>query len=736
MASSFERSLHNQEVFMSVREAKDSRLLSQGAVHPVRQIHDKIEGLLNSQIARNTFHHVKGNRLEGIFEKLQNAIHERIGKMAESAPPATPQPAVISWTDENIRLQVFYSYLRDLPDAGPAFRLCEALRMDADRQIHDILRSPIASAAEVQAQQTAVILKTRELIGKVVFAADRDLAGLTAGIDIDDLTTSNECARRIAQDQLHKVLLELVDKNKAANGYSLQDADMVFYTEEPKEIAGLLLTSQGQLNLGMIGAIKDEFFPATTTLLEYQQGIVFVLDRMDTSWQKLVDAVVTPASPQTASNATIRADRGMLPGEEITKLHCQQEVFGALLSQLCQGPVGDCFAVAWAIKKHDEFLTDMVADGIALVRDGYLTRMVDGKPDQFFYKNTIADEAMRSQITLNPDGTVSEFGTQPFWTCPNLIAACRQMGIADLDTHKDALLGQVFGSETAAKTVSWDDLIRACALSAASASHTEDELLVLGRYGFSLANNRLLRAWETSLAGMSEPRPNDYVRGNVNSAVMAVLKPVFDNQEKRITHYQKTLIEEVKTVFQKTLNDSFRLVYNGDIPLAQVSSDGSSSSGGFELYQRDVADLTKMGVRIATPDQFKAFILGVIDQTKDAEYAKATTKKDRAVVDSVIQAMHFCAVGKDFMKNVLYAYDDANKEDPDPVANYQKLARTPMTSLDGDNPWEVMAIDTGKDFTPDVRTIRPKDPGRFAQMAARTCHMERVDGALLERRRH
>ncbi len=246
---------------------------------------------------------------------------------------------------------------------------------------------------------------------------------------------------------------------------------------------------------------------------------------------------------------------------------------------------------------------------------------------------------------------------------------------------------------------------------AASASHTEDELLVLGRYGFSLANNRLLRAWETSLAGMSEPRPNDYVRGNVNSAVMAVLKPVFDNQEKRITHYQKTLIEEVKTVFQKTLNDSFRLVYNGDIPLAQVSSDGSSSSGGFELYQRDVADLTKMGVRIATPDQFKAFILGVIDQTKDAEYAKATTKKDRAVVDSVIQAMHFCAVGKDFMKNVLYAYDDANKEDPDPVANYQKLARTPMTSLDGDNPWEVMAIDTGKDFTPDVRTIRPKDPG-------------------------
>ncbi len=702
---------------MMMPTVQNSRLIPSGTL-PLDQIQGKIEKLQNSQIERNKFHLLKeksdaprstsGKHLDTILEGLQKIVHHRIGKMAEG-PIAKMAPAV-SWTDENIQLQIFYSSLRNQVATGQAFKLCEAIRMDADQKIQGILSSG-AALGIIEAQQSDVISKTRELIGQVVFASDRCPQTLLAGIDLKRLEDTLQFVEMVVKNELQDDYRRLVAQNKAANAYALQDPDMVFYIEEPKAIAKILLTPRGELNLGMVGPIKEQFFPDTSKLLEYQTGILFVLERMEASWQKALDAVQIPSPSSVASTAMIRADLGLDPKQEITKLHCKQVVLSGLFSQLCQGPVGDCFAVSWAIKKHEDYLLGSLGDYIALAQSGYLTRMVGGVPEQFFFERTIADEAMSSQITLSQDGSVTEFSKAPFWECPNLIAACHQMGITDLDKRKDVLLQQIFGSKSETKTITWDDLIQACAENAAPNKDAVSELLVLGRYGFSLCNNRLLRAWETSLAGMAEARPGDYVRDNVNNSVKAVFDSVFASQEKEKTSYQKTLIEQVKKVFENTLNSSFRLVYNGSIPLPEVSSDGSSSSGGFELYQRDLKDLTNKGIRIATPEQFRTFILGVMDQTLSTANANVHSKKDREVIGAVVQAMHICASSKDFLKDVLYAYDDKNKKVPDPVANYQNLERTPMTSLDGDNPWEVMAIDTGKDFTPDIRTIKSKNPG-------------------------
>ncbi|MBS0604698.1 MAG: hypothetical protein JSS60_06650 [Verrucomicrobia bacterium] len=702
-------------------DVEDSRLLAQGGKLPLDHIQGKIEGLLYSQIERNKYHlnremqsapqSVTGMRLDEILKGIQDAIHQRIGKMAAAPSVATPTPATVSWTDENVRLLSFYSFLRENPKTGDAYKLCDALRMDADQKIHALMTSQTLPPSDLAAQQMAVVQMVRERIGKVVFAADVLPDKLATKINLGKLEETVRAVAEIVDEDLSGVLKTLQDLNAEANDYPLQDRDMVMYTEKPKEIAKLLLTSNGQLNLGLISAIKTHFFDTSHDLLEYEQGILFVLDRLDPSWQKALDAVQPPESARTAANALVRADLGLAPTAPIGKLECQQVILGALLSQLCQGPVGDCFAVSWAIKKHDEFMQNAFADYAALVQNGYLTRSVNGKPDNFFFETTIADEAMSAEITLYADGTVDEYNHAPFWECPNLISAARQMGILDLASQKDAVIKQVLGSHPAVKTLAWDDLIAATAKVAAGSGQSLDQLLMLGRYGFSLSNNHLLRAWETSLAAMSEARPGDYVRDNITSSVMSVFSSVFASQEKRVTAYQKSLIEETKRVFQKTLNDAFRIVYNGSIPLTHVSSDGSSSSGGFELYQRSVGDLSNKGIRIATPQQFQAFILGIIDKAKETETAKVASVKDRALVSSVIQALHLCAVGKDFMKKVLYAYDDTNKRDSDPVAHYLDLERTPMTSLDGDNPWEVESIDTGKDFTPDIKTIRPKDPG-------------------------
>jgi hypothetical protein len=683
------------------------------------QVPGHLEGLLGKLITRNQYHTEKaaqkahsatGDKLETLLSSLQNAITHRIGALFQAPKAAEPHSTPIDWGKESIRLQSFYGFLRTgSSQRVVGFKFCELIRMDADLRIHELLSST-RDLNSIRGQQLAIILKAREDIGKVVFAADG--AGISLYLDESKLADSVAAIDKDVRQFLKGELKGLIDKNNGVNAFLLQDKDMFLCMEKPKQIAKLLLTSQGELNLGLIDTIKAEFFSSDpNALLEYEQGILFVLSQIDISWQEAINAIQVPVSPSVASNSLVRADLALVPGDKITQLECQQVVLGALLSQLCQGPVGDCFAVSWAIKKHNEFLLSSVHDYTAIIRDGYLTRNVNGTPDQFFFETTIADDAMDTALTLNSDGTINEFHGAPFWQCPNLIAACRQMGLVELDKKAPEILERIFGSDNTPKVKTWDEMIVACAQAAANADHSEQEQTTLGRYAFSLANNHLLRAWETSLAAMAEDRSGDYVRDNINSCVMTVFNPIFDNSKQKASSYNKTLVEEFKNVFQKTINDSFRLVYNGSIPLQQVSSDGSSTSGGFELYQRDVKDLTNKGIRIATPEQFKNFVFVMIDQATKAETTQIASQKDRQVIASVSQSLHLCLQGKNFMRDILWAYDDNNRQTPDPVGHYTDLARTPMTSLDGDNPWEVMAIDTGKDFTPDVKTIRAKDPG-------------------------
>ncbi|MGC2594862.1 MAG: hypothetical protein WA347_01100 [Rhabdochlamydiaceae bacterium] len=691
----------------SITQIEKTRFLPQEGQRP-EQVQNHIERLLNPLIARNRFHlsqvmeDAPVSQVNTLMRSVQDAIVHRIIALNQAPKAAHSQPAPVAWKDENIRLQLFYGFLNQKDRS--AFELCERIRSDADNQIHGISKRVGASAREIEQEQNEVILKVREVIGKVVFVIDK--LKVRAKINLDDLDSSVEWIGMGVKEKLKIINNHLKIKNKVANQFDLQEPDMLLYIEKPKEIAKVLLTSQGQLNLGMVSTVIEKFLSSGESRSGYEQGICNVLTQMDGSWQKWIDAIQPPVNGRIASNEFIRADLGLPMGHPITKLHCQQVVLGGLLSQPCQPDVADSFAVQWAIKKQNEFLLNSIEDYSALIHNGCLTRDVNGVPDHFFFKTTLADKSLSGYFTLHSNGKTEEFNDSSVWDCPNLIEAGEQMGITNLQREVMKLL-----VDTDSQTISWDELIEKLARSSANHHHSADELHMLGRYGFSLSDNRLLRAWETSLAAVSQDRSGDYLRDSVNSCVMNVLGPVFANSMNKASSYQKTLVEELKAVFHKTFNNSFRLAYNGSIP----SSDGSSSSGGFELYSRDVEDLTSMGVRIAKPEEFKLLVFNTLDQAVSAERGKVSSKKDRAVLASVSDALKLCMHGKDFTRNILWAYDNGNRNVADPVSEYNDLERTPMQSLNGNNPWERIPINTGKDFTPDVRTIRPKDPADLLQ---------------------
>ncbi|HSW86257.1 MAG TPA: hypothetical protein VLG49_02020, partial [Rhabdochlamydiaceae bacterium] len=221
---------------------------------------------------------------------------------------------------------------------------------------------------------------------------------------------------------------------------------------------------------------------------------------------------------------------------------------------------------------------------------------------------------------------------------------------------------------------------------AASQSNVDIEALVAkGEYAFSsLTNNPVLRAVECVFAAMAEDRAQDSTRGNVNDCVGQSLKDQWGS-----------LDQDFQTAFMNNFNASYRLVYNPNIPLPQVSADGSSTDGGFQLFKRSNTPI-EMGTRLATPQDFRQLVLDAISMTENQFGSNATKLKD------------FVLNGT-FLRDALWAYDSANQQEPDPVGNYQKLSRTPMQSCDGDNPFEVSDIDTGTTYDGDVQTYTPNN---------------------------
>ena len=214
-----------------------------------------------------------------------------------------------------------------------------------------------------------------------------------------------------------------------------------------------------------------------------------------------------------------------------------------------------------------------------------------------------------------------------------------------------------------------------------------------GLYAFSsLSNNPVLRSVECAFAAMAEDRSTDSTRGNINACIAQAMAPAWAGVATMANS------EQFKTAFFSNFNGSYRLIYNPNIPLPQVSADGSSTDGGFQLYKRDTV-ATNPGTRMATPQDLRQLVLDAIDTTKNQ--ISGTSKIASQLVKFVSN--------NSFLKNALWDYDPSNKQEPNPVGNYQKLSRTPMQSCDGDNPFEVDDIDTGKTYDPSVQNYTPSN---------------------------
>jgi len=497
------------------------------------------------------------------------------------------------------------------------------------------------------------------------------------------------------KDAIQRVVSSLNNYAQIQRKLSIQNADIAYAMRKALLMADLLITADGTIDTSLCTSVKFAFIPFNPK--EYEVNMGKVLDQINASWQAFFDNVKAPSNQHSVSALALRALFSLDPNQPITERHAKVAVLGAMLAPYNQGPVGDCFAVNDVIRDHQEYYRHAAEDYRAIVMDGFIERPVDSGTDSFFFLPILADTDRDQTFALTVSGTFPNTNYSLF-NAPGFAAALSLMGGTNTSDFTGNVMGLLSNNAQGNQVqVTPSQVIAAIAqtLAAMMPSADANALRALGEYGFSaLTNNTVLRGVEGAFAAMAEDRPNDSTRGNINSCVDQALASTWDNLNDMdgVTQFQQA--------FKDAFNNSYRLLYNLNIPLAQVSSDGSSTDGGFQLYKRIPGNATEPGIRMATPQQFRRLLLDAIakavNQLGGASDAQAIARNVKSVVNT-----------DDFLKNALWAYDQANQQEPNPIQNYQKLARTPMQSCDGDNPYEVDDIDTSVTYDKNVQRYTP-----------------------------
>jgi hypothetical protein len=644
---------------------------------------------------------VHAQRPATVFHEAFQGVQRRIGKIKDEVP-AIPEKV---WTIEEAlpRLQRLIVSLTD----DSAWNFCHSLILEASDRCQSMQDT----------EESAIVELLQGKIGKVIFLVEQGYGITWETSALSDLERLSNAVEAQFINAILDYVQKLYDRCRMTESFLAtgESKEQVFKAAmaiaQPKAIASILLTKGGNLNLGLVASIEQHFQGINEETLR-------LLRQIDPSWQDELDQIQPPVHEHTPSNRVIRSDFLISPTTSLTAIDCKKSALAALLTPFYQGVAGHCSAAVWAIKKRGESPLEALKDFRDLIREGKLTRWDHGIEEAFYFEKTLLDPFLDQEVILRSHGIV-EGTLLCFWEFPALQAACLLMGIEDVRTIAPDVLMALFrtpsslagspekreplllkslhrllphydgerGSPPSSpklKKITWRELIRACADSIAKQEAVEDGEIKArrGEYAFSQMENRLLRAWETALAGMSELRNHaGSVRNRVTQCVFAVLKPVFK------THPQRERIEEI---FERTFNRSIRLVYN-------------SASGGFELHDRLVKDLTGMGIKVSTPELFQELVLRVIDQIGiDLKGEPEPSGAFREAILSVLPSLRHTAKGPRFLKKVLRAYDPTH-------------SNTPMISFARDNPWEVQSVDSGIEFIADVESIPLHDPYRLLQ---------------------
>ncbi len=333
----------------------------------------------------NSDHLARGAQLEPLLQQIQQVISQRVQLLAQKAEINASESKKKDWQGDSDRLLNLYLHLNTqnpIDPKGLLFKFCTKVCL------------------------SFTCIRAWELIGQVVFLAERIPGKLAAGIDAhpEKVNKSSLFIEEKLCEEFEKIAAQLALTYPEAASFTSKEDRQELCMEISKEVAKMLLTPEANLNFGLIASIEKYFFPLVPIIAAQRPP----LKCLNISLENHLNKVEIPGENATNCDAIICADLNLHPGTKLTKLHRKQGVLGALLNLPNFGSLNPYLKVAQAIDVEDQFFQNTCQDFIELLSKGYLTRDICDKKECFFFESVVSDANFEEKFDLLKDGCISE----------------------------------------------------------------------------------------------------------------------------------------------------------------------------------------------------------------------------------------------------------------------------------------------------------------------------------------
>jgi len=540
---------------------------------------------------------------------------------------------------------------------------------------------------------SAVLDIAKGLIGQIIFLAEKNGETTSSLLDLSDVQNSIKRIQQAFKSEIHSVQGQLKDYQIQHDKAPIQNSSLSLSIQKPLAIASFLITSKGQLNLGLIDSLKKNFFGPKSTLLQYERELLQTLDDLKHSakMQQRILKVSKPLSPFFISNDLIRISLQLPSSSAPTDRQTRIVALAALLSDIRQGDLGGCYASCTPLMMMRGFKNKILSDFGDILTNGKLSNIDSDSATDFISAFDLEDPSLKALFSIDIEGKVQS-GTGFLWNAPGIIAATQQLNLFG-SSVKNAVKNAIEHIYRK-KNLNPSDLIEISAADiiediiniepefASLTSLQAQDLKNLALFAFiSETANPLLNVWENCMAAIAEANGAKNIHQKVFNCLCNTLENQWTKRFSKISHEAA----KVKKIFQRTLKTGIHLRYDEQTEF-KINEDSKGPSfkvlGAFILHELNQGERTASTKKISTPEEFRAFVTDCLKKVQEIFRSikpLANGEKYRNLIDRILDYVNKSGKNHDvFLKNCLRCYDNENKNLSNPMQNWEELEHLPF----------------------------------------------------------
>lgn len=510
------------------------------------------------------------------------------------------------------------------------------------------------------------------LIGKVMLLVDQDLPHLISLIDTRSLSNSIAAVEAAFENQLNLVVRNLKDCEEGHRLVGLQSSQGALANQLSVQLSKLVITESGVINTTVIPLLKRKFL--SSSKLSFERDIQRGLDSLLQSHnlRSRLRAIEKPISEKAPGNDIIRITLGLPSDAEITHADAKRTALSALLSHLRQGASGSCFTTPLAIETLRNDPEKCLEDFQEILKDGKLTRNINGLPVSFNFLTHAGGDSLNGSMTIDRSGRlVNQYGVSyPMWESPGLQAACRAVGIENVQQKVTEVLPEIFEDAGRKRLIQIpvEELLEQIIQSNGGSSRRVENQLKIALLAYDAETlNPLQRVWENAIAGMAEAEETGRLRQAFGKSVVESLREAFPREFNQNPLFLNVIAARIMIQSEMRYDRSQRHGVR--------SQDDVSAFGAFVMYD-------KAGNRIDNAEAFQKFIAVNIKEAQKTLGLKDISKVRR--LTNYVQT-------DEFLESVLRRYSPLNSK-KSLLDQIDKLEHTPWCDKSGNSAKNVIRI--------------------------------------------